>query len=130
MIRRQLSIALENFPGRLAAISTLIAEHSINIEAITLIDNVEQGVIRLLTSDPARCKSLLVVQGFHVIEADVLVVDLIDHAGQLALVSQSLAEAGINIDYAYGSVATLGEKTRIVFKVSGLEKAIAIIQDL
>ena len=48
-LQRQLSIALENQPGRLAAISRLLADHGINIEAISVIDNVEQGMVRLMT---------------------------------------------------------------------------------
>ncbi len=130
VIRRQLTIALENYPGRLAAVSTLIAKQTINIEALTLIDTIEQGVIRLLVSDPATCKAVLADAGFYVIEADVLVVDLHDHLGQLALVSRALAETQINIDYAYGSVPRAGDITRIVFKVSDLEQAHATLANL
>lgn len=129
-LRRQLTIALENYPGRLAAISTLIAKHNINIEALTVIDNIEQGVIRLLTSDPAACKALLTAAGFYVIEADVLMVDLRDDLGQLALVSCTLADARINIDYAYGSVPRPGDVTRVVFKVSDIQRAYEIVSSL
>lgn len=129
-IRRQITIALENYPGRLAAISSLFAKQGINIEALTVIDNIEQGVIRLLTSDPAGCKSLLTDKGFYTIEADVLVVDLQDDLGQLALVSQTLANAKINIDYAYGSVPRPGDITRIVFKVSDIQRACELVASL
>lgn len=129
-IRRQLTIALENYPGRLAAVSALIAKHDINIEALTLIDNIEQGVIRLLVNDPVACKALLIDAGFYVIEADVLIVDLQDDLGQLASVSRALADAKINIDYAYGSVAKAKDLTRIVFKVSDLEHARETVANL
>ena len=55
-IERQLTVALENYPGRLAAVSSTIAEKGINIEALSLIDSIEQGLIRLITSEPSTCK--------------------------------------------------------------------------
>ncbi|MEB3355447.1 MAG: ACT domain-containing protein [Synechococcales bacterium] len=129
-IRRQLTIALENYPGRLAAVSALMAKHQINIEALTLIDNVEQGVIRLVVSDPVTCKSILEEAGFYVIEAQVLVVDVMDRLGQLASMTQALADARINIDYAYGSSDRPGAPTRVVFKVSDINQAQTLLNGL
>jgi hypothetical protein len=59
-VQRQLSVAIENQPGRLAAITRVMASHSINIKDISVVDNVEQGMIRMVTSDAAGCKALLV----------------------------------------------------------------------
>ena len=71
-VQRQLSVAIENQPGRLAAITRLMGTQSINIKDLSVIDNVEQGMIRLVTSDPVGCKALLIKEGFYVVEADVL----------------------------------------------------------
>lgn len=129
-IQRQLTVALENSPGRLATIGFLFAKQGVNIEGITVIDNVEQGVIRLVTSDPALGKTLLVKEGLYVIEADILSVELTDNPGQLALLSQALAEAQINIDYAYGSSVHVGDKMRLMVKVSDLSKACQVLAGL
>ncbi|MGF1498459.1 MAG: ACT domain-containing protein [Elainellaceae cyanobacterium] len=129
-IRRQLTIALENYPGRLAAVSALVAKHQINIEALTVIDNIEQGVIRLVTSDPTTCRSVLEEAGFYVIEAEVLVVDVVDRLGQLASMTQALADAKINIDYAYGSGDRPGAPTRVIFKVSDITQAQMLLNEL
>lgn len=129
-IQRQLTIALENFPGRLAAVGTLLAKQGVNIEAITVIDNVEQGVIRLVTSEPALGKTLLDEEGLYVIEADVLAVELTDNPGQLAVLSQALGAAQINIDYAYGSAIHAGEKMRLMVKVSDLSKACQVLAQI
>src|SRR6266850_1564337 len=82
-VQRQLSVAIENQPGRLAAITRVMASHGINIKDISVVDNVEQGMIRMVTSDAAGCKALLVKEGFYVVEADVLVFILKDSPGQL-----------------------------------------------
>jgi hypothetical protein len=129
-IQRQLSVAIENQPGRLAAITKVMASHCINIKDLSVVDNVEQGMIRMVTSDAAGCKALLVAQGFYVVEADVLVFVLKDSPGQLGVLCQALGEAKVNIDYAYGSEDASEEHVRIVMKVSSLEKACQVIQTL
>ncbi len=129
-IQRQLTVVLQNQPGRLADITTLLADEHINIEALALVDNIEQAFIRLITSDPTNCKQLLVAAGYHVVEADVLVLDLTDKLGTLALVSQALAAAQLNIDFVYGSVHRVGEKTRLVVKVSNIAKARQVLDCL
>jgi hypothetical protein len=126
-VQRQLSIAIENQPGRLAAIGRALAGESINIRDLSVVDNVEQGMIRLVTSDAARCKTVLAQLGLYVVEADVLEVILTDTPGKLALLSQALADAHINIDYAYGSEDRAQEHIRLIIKVSNLQKACDVI---
>jgi hypothetical protein len=129
-VERQITVAIENQPGQLAQISQLLAERSVNIEAIAVIDSIEQGVIRLMTSDPLLCKQTLREAGFYVVEGDVLVADVIDKIGRLAQVSAALAQAKINIDYVYGSVEHSGHPMRLVLKTSDLVRAQQILEPL
>ena len=91
-IQRQLSIAIENKPGRLATIAGLMAKRAINIRNLCVVDNIEQGVIRLIPSDPEACRDLLQQANYFVVEADVLVFILKDNPGQLEAVCQALRE--------------------------------------
>jgi hypothetical protein len=50
-VERQVTVALENRPGQLATICNILSENAVNIEAISVIDSIEQGVVRLITSD-------------------------------------------------------------------------------
>ncbi|HEX5175597.1 MAG TPA: hypothetical protein VFV83_01135 [Chthoniobacteraceae bacterium] len=129
-LERQLSIALENQPGRLAAIARLLAEREINIEAVCVIDNVEQGVVRLVTSDALSARSVLEGAGLHVVEAEVLALQLTDKLGKLAYISQALGAGDINIEYAYGSVDHAGAHTRLILKTSRPGKARELLSDL
>lgn len=129
-IRRQLSVPLENHPGRLADISAVIAQEGIDIEAISVLDTIEQAVVRLITSDPVTCKQLLTKSGFYVIEADILSIELTDQPGKLAEVSQALADAQINIDYAYGSRSRSGDRAFLMLKVSNLYQAEQVLSKL
>jgi hypothetical protein len=83
-----------------------------------------------VTSDPATCKGLLTREGFHPVEADVVVVDLPDTPGKLAVVAGELAARGVNIDYAYGSEAPAEQRMRIVMKVSPLARACEVLKTL
>jgi hypothetical protein len=127
---RQLTVAIENQPGRLAAIGRTLASHDINIKDLSINDTVEQGVVRLITSEPARARELLAAAGLYVIEAEVLVVDLRDIPGTLARVSQALADAGINIEYAYGSEDSNEQRLRLILKVSNVPRAAEVLAAL
>jgi hypothetical protein len=130
ILQRQITVAIENQPGRLAHISRLLAAHNINIKDLSILDNIEQGVIRLVTSDPAACRALLVEKGFHPVEADVLVIDLPDTPGKLAVLAEALAQRGVNIDYAYGSEEPAEQRMRLVVKASPLGRACEVIKSL
>jgi hypothetical protein len=129
-IQRQLSIGIENKPGRLATIAGLMATNGINICNLCVVDNIEQGVIRLIPSDPSACRDLLLQANYFVVEADVLVLILKDNPGQLETVCHALDAAGVNIEYAYGSEDAREEEGRIIIKVSNMTKAVKAISGL
>jgi hypothetical protein len=129
-VERQISVALANQPGQLAAICKLLSAHVINIEALSLVDSLEQGVVRLLTSDPEACKKVLQSSGFYVIDGEVLVLDLFDRLGKLSEITAALAEAKVNVDYVYGSVEHPGSPIRLVLKASDATRAHALLSEL
>ena len=129
-IQRQLSIAIENKPGRLATIAGLMAAHGINIRNLCVVDNIEQGVIRMIPSDPQACRALLQQANYFVVEADVLVLILKDTPGQLESVCRALDAADVNIEYAYGSEDAREEEGRLIVKVSNMNKAVKVISEL
>jgi hypothetical protein len=126
-VERQVTVALENQPVQLATICSILGDNSVNIEAVSVIDSIEQGVVRLITSDPTKCKQALQARGFYVIEGDVLVLDLFDRIGKLAQICSGLAEAKINIDYVYGSVEHAGSPLRLVLKTTDLVRTHALL---
>lgn len=126
----QISVAIENKPGQLAQVSQLLAERSVNIEAIAVVDSIEQGVIRLMTSDPQLCRQTLREAGFYVVEGEVLIADVTDKIGRLAQLSAALAQAKVNIDYVYGSAEQVGHPMRLVLKTSDPVRAREILEPL
>jgi hypothetical protein len=130
LLQRQLSVAIENQPGRLASVSRLLADRGINIEALCVIDNVDQGMVRMVTSDPAVARVALEEAGFPVVEAEVLTLELTDRLGKLARIAEALGAAKINIEYAYASVDHAGAQTRMILKTSKPRKAREILAAL
>ena len=126
-IRRQLSVAIENQPGRLGQVGRLLAAAGIHIDAFSVIDNVEQGMVRLMTSDPSSARAILQGGGLPVVEVEVLAIEMTDRAGNLAVVGETLAAAEINIEYAYASTAEIGQPARLIVKCANPAKARTVL---
>jgi hypothetical protein len=124
---RQISIALENHPGALHRAVSELAREGINIQGISILDSIDQGVVRLRTSDSAKARDVLGKIGLHLIEAEVFEFDLPDQPGCLAEVCRAMAEGGVNIDYAYGTSHGSVKRMRVLMKASPLERAKAIL---
>jgi hypothetical protein len=127
---RQVSIALENQPGALHKAAAELGRNGINIHGISVLDSIDQGVVRLRTSDAAQAREVLAGIGLKLIEADVFEFELPDQAGRLAELCRALAENGVNIDYAYGSSAGTGNRMRMLLKASPVERAKTVLSSL
>ena len=98
---KQVSVFLENKPGRLANVLSALAREKVNITALSVMDSHEHSVLRLVTSDAARTSAVLKGLGTPHHETDVLLVELRNQPGALAHVCETLGAEKINIDYAY-----------------------------
>ncbi len=129
-IVRQVSIALENHPGALHRAAAELARSGINIQGLSVLDSIDQGVVRLRTDDAPAARRVLEGIGLKLMEADVFEFDLPDRPGRLAEVCRALAEGGVNIDYAYGSSHGSTPRMRMLLKASPIERAKAIFEQL
>jgi hypothetical protein len=124
---KQISVFLENKPGRLANVLSALAREKVNITALTVMDSHEHSVLRLVTNDPARTAQVIKAQGTPYAETDVLLVELRNQPGALAHVCESLGAEHINIEYAYCSSGGRNGKVYGIFKVSSTEKAARVL---
>ena len=124
---KQVSVFLENKPGRLANVLSSLARERVNVIALTIMDSHEHSVLRLVTSDVPR--TIQVLQGLNAThtETDVVMVELRNQPGALAHVCEQLAGAHVNIDYAYVSSGGKNGKVFGIFKVSNVQKATQIL---
>ncbi|MBM4109438.1 MAG: ACT domain-containing protein [Phycisphaerae bacterium] len=99
----QLSVALDNTAGSLAALCGTLHRARVNIDAISVSDNTDCGWVRLLASPPQRARAALVRAKYTVSAQQVVALDAPNRPGELARICKKLARAGINVNYVYGS---------------------------
>lgn len=123
MTTNQLSIFAENKPGRLAAVTQVLAKEKISIRATTIATSDTFGVINLIVDDPARAQAALAKSGMTVSLIPVLAVVIPDQPGGLNRLTQLLYAERININNAYGFVLESSRKAVFVVSVDQIEKA-------
>ena len=124
----QFSIFMVNKPGVLAQVLGEFAQAKINIIAMTMMDSVEHGVMRVVFAGPERARKVLAKLNMPYNETEVLCVSLTNKSGALAVVVEKLAKNHINIAYAYCTAGAKGGRTTGVLKVADVKKAIRILQ--
>ncbi len=127
-IVKQLTILLKNNPGSLSNICSDLASKNINILAMSVLDTIDSGLIRMVVDDHENAVKAFGDSGLNVIETDVLSLEMTHKPGTLAEITRQLSKAKINIEYAYVSVPP-GDGTSIgIFWVSNLKKATDILE--
>jgi hypothetical protein len=98
---KQISISLENVPGKLLAISEYLGTEGINIRGICVADTSDISTVRFVTDDPKKTITVLKSHGFAVKETEVIAVEVPDHPGGLISILKPLYAAKINVLYLY-----------------------------
>ncbi len=124
---RQLSVFLENKPGRLCAATDTLAKGGINISALTLADTAEFGILRLIVDDPDRARAILTESGVIVRVTDVLAVPMSDAPGSAGDILHLLSGAGLNIEYMYVCVSRVSGKPIMIVRTNDIEEASDIL---
>ena len=127
-IETQFSIFMVNKPGVLAQVLNEFADAKINIIALTMMDSVEHGVMRVVTGSLDKTRRVLSSLNMPSKESEVLCVNLSNKSGALAAVTQKLAEAHINISYAYCTAGARGGRTTGIIKIADVKKAMKVLK--
>jgi hypothetical protein len=126
----QLAVFLANRPGALARVCEALAKAEINIHALATSDTVDHTVLRMVVSDPTKALMLLGEAGVLALETEVLMIETASEPGVLAKIAARLAEAEVNIEYAYLGGGRGSEKGLIVLRPSDVEKARSALRNL
>ena len=118
----QLSVFLENQPGRLAEAVRVISAAGVNIRAMSLADTKDFGILRIIVSDVEKTREILKTESV-VIETKVIAVKMEDEAGALYSILQVLEEADINVEYLYAFTGPQDASAYVVLRVNDTEAA-------
>jgi hypothetical protein len=126
-VTKQLALFLDNRPGTLARVCDALAKAKINIYAISTSDTIDNSVVRMVVSDPARALSLFEDHNVLVVDDDVLMVEGENKPGSLARICHRLADARVNIEYAYCATSPTSRRGLLILRVSDPAKAMKVL---
>ena len=127
-LQTQFSVFLVNKPGVLAQVTGALAKAKVNIIALTLMDSMEHGVLRLVCDDSGAARKVLGTAHDRWTETEVLVIEMANSPGAFSAVAKKLADNHINISYAYCTGGARGGKTNGIFKVADMKKAMKVLE--
>ena len=98
---QQLSVFLENREGRLDEVLKTLADHEVNIVAMSLADTSDYGMLRMIVSDPEKGKRVLKEAGITAMLTDVVALRVPHATGSLSKAMHQIVEGGVNVEYMY-----------------------------
>ncbi|MRS12448.1 MAG: ACT domain-containing protein [Actinobacteria bacterium] len=113
----QLTVFLENSPGRLAGLTRALGNAGVNMRALMVADTAEFGVVRIICDRPEVARGALEGAGFSVSVTTVIAVEVPDRPGGLADVLEVIGSVDANVEYAYCFVEPGGNSAIDIFRV-------------
>jgi len=130
MSLNQISVFLENKPGRLQALTDILAKKDINMRALSLAEASDFGIVRIIADDLDAAAAVLRDEGYIYTITQVVGVEIPDEPGGLNNILRILSESGLNVEYMY---AFLGRKSAdhayMIFHVQDGQKAAAALEE-
>jgi len=126
---KQIAIAIENAPGRLFEVTHALGEAGINLRALSLVDTGAFGQLRLLVSDVAKARRILMEMHMPAQVNEVVAVEIEDKPGSLASMLRPLKDAHVQVLYTYAFVGFSQGKAVMIFRFSDNDRAIGILQE-
>ena len=118
----QISVFLENRAGQLAEITRDLADHNVDLRALSIAETADYGILRLIVDDTAQASAVLQDHEYVYSMTPVIVVGVDDAVGGLAPVLGILAEAQIDVEYMYSLFTHQEGKAYMVFRTSDEKK--------
>ena len=125
---KQISVFLENKPGSLYGMTSVLAQNKIDMRAFSLAETSDFGIARIIVDDVYKAATVLKDAGYVHSVTPVLGVAIPDTPGGLNKVLQALTDAQVNVEYMY---AFLGGKdvdhAYMIFRVADNAAAAAAL---
>ena len=125
---RQISIFLENQPGRLAVLCRTLADASVNLSTLMLSETGEFGLLRIITPDADKARAVAEKAGYAVTTSEVIAIQVPDKPGGLASVLTALDAEKISVEYMYAFACRTGRDAIMIFRFDDLDRAIAALK--
>ena len=117
MAMKQLTVFVPNEKGAIVPVTKLLAEHNVNLRALSVAETSDYGILRLVVNDEATAEKVLGEQGYLLKVIDVVGVKIGDAPGQLSAALEVLDKANINMEYLYAFMARTEKHAYVVLRV-------------
>ncbi|NLW78469.1 MAG: acetolactate synthase [Ruminococcaceae bacterium] len=124
---KQISVFIENRQGALEKFTRLLGENGIDLNALSMADTTNFGILRAIVNEPAKALQLVKDHGYTANLTDVLAVAVPDSPGGLTDALEALTRGNVSIEYLYSLVRRVGEKAVIIFRVDKPDEAAALL---
>jgi hypothetical protein len=125
---KQLSVFLENAPGRLYEALQALGEAGINLRSLCISDTSDYGVLRILVSNVDKARRVIMEKQFPARVDDVVAAEIEDTPGSLARALFPLKQENVNVEYMYALVGTSSGKAVMIFHFRDNDRAIEILR--
>ena len=127
MLIKQISIFVENKPGRLSEITEVIAEAGIDIRALSIADTTDFGILRLIVDKPTEAEAALKKAGITVSVTNVIAIGIDDKSGSFNAAVKVLATNSIDVEYMYAFISRDTKKAYVILRVSDNDMACDVL---
>ncbi len=128
MTVNQLSVFVENKPGRLSEITSILQQQNVDIRALSVADTTHFGILRLIVDKPSQAETALKEAGFTVSLTKVIAIGVSDRPGGLAEALAVLSGGGISVEYMYAFISREEKTAYVILRVDDIDKAVGLIQ--
>jgi hypothetical protein len=125
---KQIVVSIENAPGRLYAVTQALGQAGINLRALNLVDTGAFGQLRLLVSNVAKARRILMEMAIPAHVNEVVAVEIEDKPGSLARILKPLFEANVQVIYTYAFITFSQGKAVMIFRFSDNDRAIEVLR--
>ena len=129
MFINQISVFMENRPGRLAEITQCLSENKIDIRAINTADTTEYGILRMIVDNPKTAEKVLRDNNMTVSITEVIAVSIEDKVGSFSDVIMILKKESVSIEYVYSFLGEKLSKAVIVIKTDDNISAVSKLHE-
>lgn len=129
MIVKQVSVFVENETGRLAKLMQVLEDNGVDLNAATIAETGEYGILRCIVQNPDETVEILKNNNFLASITNVIAVTIQNRPGGLNAVLKILAAAGIGVKYIYSTIQSLSGDAVIMMKVEDPEKAAKLLTE-
>jgi hypothetical protein len=126
---KQISVFIENVSGRLYEVTSFLGKAGINIRAASLADTAEFGVLRMIVSDVAAARRIMMERHLPARIDDVVAAEIEDNPGSLARLLKPILDARVNSSYMYAFTGFTSGRAVMVFRFSDNDQAIKIMKE-